>query len=351
MIDPKLFAELRDLCLRSFPERLDQRLSQVEPVTTGRHPALAFSLSWREGIRPRVERLLLQHYADDWTWWAVQDGHKAQREWTVIRWLYAHGLPAPKTYALADQGLDSFLLMERPAGQEIALRSIEQATEAREPDHRAPVIRATTVRQQHVDALAALLAQLHRQIAPDSVREVLPRIEVQDQLEQAAQFAQQQEDSTLMEAIDELSQDQMEAYPPCVLHGDPQFASLKCDARGITAWLDWQNSAMGDPRWDVASVANELQSSQEHSWADRFCEAYAERANIQLHDMAYWQALAAIQRWAIMRQVYPAADAQDRPLLSKQLDPLKKQTWAALARLRALAYRRDARTVSSQPKT
>ena len=32
MVDPALFAELRDLCLRSFPERLGQRLSHVEVI-------------------------------------------------------------------------------------------------------------------------------------------------------------------------------------------------------------------------------------------------------------------------------------------------------------------------------
>jgi aminoglycoside phosphotransferase (APT) family kinase protein len=345
MIAPALFAELRDLCLHSFPERLDQRLSQIESITTGRHPALAFSLSWRKGVRPRVERLLLQRYADDWTWWVAQDGQKAQREWTVMRWLYGYGLPAPKTYALSDQGADSFLLLERLAGQAITLRPDERVASVHEPGHDSPVNRAAAARSRHVDALGALLAQLHRQSVPDSVREVLPRIDVQEQMEQIARIAQQQKDAALMEAIGELSPDQVEVYPPCVLHGDPQLASIKCDARGITAWLNWENSAIGDPRWDVASVINELQSSQRHSWADRFYETYSERAGIRLHNMAYWQALVAIQRWAITRQVYPDADAKDQSLLSRQLEPLKKQTWVALARLR------DARTVSLQPET
>lgn len=338
MIDPALFAELRDLCLRSFPERLDQRLSQVESVVTGRHPVLAFSLSWREGVRLRVERLLVQRYADDWTWWSSQDRQKATREWTMLRWLYAHGLPVPRPYAWSVQDVNSFLLLERLAGQPIALHPDGQATEDRELDRPSPPYRGLAARQQHADALGALLARLHRLSVPDSVREVLPRIEVQGQLEQIAQFAQQQGDSALMEAMDELSQYQVEAYPPCVLHGDPQLASLQCDARGVTAWLGWENSAMGDPRWDVACVTNELQSSQRHSWANRFCEAYAGRAGIQLHDMAYWQALAAMQRWAMISQVHPTTSPA-------QPEPIKQQSWTALAHLR------DARAAAASYET
>jgi hypothetical protein len=40
MIQADLFAELQRLCLRSFPERLDQRISQVEIIASERHPML-----------------------------------------------------------------------------------------------------------------------------------------------------------------------------------------------------------------------------------------------------------------------------------------------------------------------
>ena len=345
MTDPALFAELRDLCLRSFPERLDQRLSQIESIATGRHPTLAFSLSWREGVRPRVERLLLQHYADDWTWWSSQDGQKAQREWTVVRWLYGCGLPVPKAYALGAQGPAPFLLMERPAGRPIALNANQQAAKDSGPDRRTLTHQDLAAAEQHIDALGTLLAQLHRLSAPASVREVLPRIDVKSELERMATIGQQCEDVALMQAVHELSQDQVEAYPPCVLHGDPQLASLKRDARGITAWLDWENSAMGDPRWDVACVANELQSSQTSPLADRFFECYAGRSGLQLHDIRYWQALTALQRWVMTRQAHSTLGTEAQSRLATQLEPHQKQTWWALARLR------ETRAAATQPET
>jgi aminoglycoside phosphotransferase (APT) family kinase protein len=340
MIDPELFAELRDLCLRSFPERLEQRLSQIAPVVEGRHPGLAFTLSWREGARPRVERLLLRRYADGWTRWASQDGQKAQREWTVMRWLYGEGLPLPKVYALSTNDADPFLLLERPSGQTLGSRREEQVTTNHMLGGQAHQSEDTSGFWPRIDALATLLVRLHRLPAPDSVCAALPRVIRDKELERAAHIAQRCEDWALMETVQELVQEQVEVLPPCVLHGDPQFASLHYDARGVTAWLDWENSALGDPRWDVARVADELQGDRASSLADRFCEIYADRAGLQLHDMNYWQALTATHRWAMYRWALqagqveiPTRGTQDASLLSGRLEGHREQAQRALTRL------------------
>jgi aminoglycoside phosphotransferase (APT) family kinase protein len=346
MIDAALFAELRDLCLRSFPERLDQRLSQVKSTAAGRHPALAFSLSWREGLRPRVERLLLQRYADDWTWWSNADDQKAQREWEMLRWLYGRGLPAPKPYALGAQNQDPFLLIERPTGRSVAPSSSGKSGRP------AALCRGSEGNQQHVDALGALLAQLHRLSAPDPVRAVLPRIDAKHEWERAVNIARQFKDAALMEALDELNQEQVEASPPCVLHGDPQLAGLRYDARGITAWIGWENAAIGDPRWDVAHVANEVQNVAADSLVERFYKSYADRGGVQLYDMTYWQAWTAIHHWAAIRQTHPELGRQGfgsrpapEPWIATQFEQCKQQTWWALVRLR------ETRTTTTQPAT
>jgi len=341
MIDPALFAELRDLCLRSFPERLEQRLSQVESIAADRHSGLAFTLSWREGARPRVERLLLRRYADGWTWWSFQDGQKAQREWTVMRWLYGEGLPLPRVYALSARDTDPFLLLERPSGQTLATRRDRKATGSHVSGGQAHPSEDPSELRLCVDALATLLARLHRATAPDSVRKVLPRVVLDQELERVAHIAQRCEDRALMATVLELTQEQVEVFPPCVLHGDPQLASLRYDARGATAWLDWENSALGDPRWDVACVVNDLQGDQARPLADRLCEIYADRAGPQLHDMIYWQALTATHRWAMHRWALqaglaqvPTEDTQDELSLSMRLERRREQAQRALTRLR-----------------
>jgi aminoglycoside phosphotransferase (APT) family kinase protein len=349
MVDPALFAELRDLCLRSFPERLGQRLSHVEVIdstvevidstaesvhlpgkTTAleHHPTLAFTLSWREGIRPCVERLLLRRYPDDRTWWVQHDAQKARREWSVMRWLYGCGLPVPRVYALGALDPDPFLLVERPIGQRLAWS-------ANEPEKATASTRAQPPRE-HIDRLAALLARLHRLTPPGSVREVLPHVDARESLAQAVRIAQQCEDHLLMEAIHELIEAKVEACPPCVLHGDPRLADCLYDARGITTWLNWENSALGDPRWDVACLVSELQSSTANALSDRLCERYGDRAGLSLRDMPYWQALAALHCWTMAQQAQAMPGAKERSRYSTQLERHHKEAWSALARFRAL---------------
>jgi aminoglycoside phosphotransferase (APT) family kinase protein len=273
-----------------------------------------------------VERLLLRRYPDDRTWWVEHDEQKAQREWSVMRWLYGCGLPVPRVYALGALDPDPFLLVQRPSGQTLALSANEQGKAA-------AGARSQPVRER-IDRLAALLARLHRLTPPGSVREVLPYVDARESMAQAARIAQQCEDHMLVEAIHDLLKVQVEAYPPCVLHGDTQLADYVYDARGITAWLNWGNSALGDPRWDVACLANELQGSTTNALGDHFCEHYADRAGLSLRDMPYWQALVALHRWAMASQAHATRNAKTQLQHATQLEKHRKQAWSALTRFR-----------------
>jgi aminoglycoside phosphotransferase (APT) family kinase protein len=345
MMDPAVFAELRDLCLRSFPGRLGQRLSQVEPVETDRYSTLAFTLAWHEGTRPRVERLLVRRYVHDGTWWLSQDSEKAHREWVVMRWLYGYGFPLPEVYALGALERDPYLLMARPSGQAISALADGSERRDRTPGMRSSRQMDVSALGQRVEQLAELVARLHHLPPPESVRTVLPRADVKAVLAQATHIAQRFEDRALMESVRELDNIEMEAGPPCVLHGDPQLANCTYDARGITAWLNWENSALGDPRWDVACVANELEGAGASPLAERFCEVYAARTGLALHDVDYWQALSAVHRWAATRQALAIAIAGDGAPLSVRCSEFQQRAWRALARLRVT------RTVPIEPET
>jgi len=304
MVDPALFAELSKLCLRSFPERLDQRVSQIQAQPDHRHPMVTFQLSWRKGRQLRVERLVLRRYADAWTWWATADPGKAQREWTVMRWLYAEGLPVPRLYGV-HAGDDDALLLAYVAGRSAATAS------------KAGELRC-------VEALADTLAQLHGLTPPESVRQCLPSVSLSGQVVRL-QDATWNSSPALQQAIRSLPTD-VEELPPCVVHGDPQLANVLCDARGITALLDWENSALGDRRWDVVRVVNWLSQHAGPKQTDRFCAAYAAQAQVTLSDLDLWQAAVAAQQWAIA--VRFAAYAE-------RVTDWQEQCWRALTRWQA----------------
>jgi hypothetical protein len=311
------FSWLQKLCQRSFPGRLEQRISQIEALADRAHPTLAWSLSWREGGRPRVERLIARRYVDPWTWWSLDDHDKTQREWTVMRWLYAQDLPVPQPYAFDQEQGQPFLLAPRPTGHSLSVQ------EARTGDL-----------DSIIEPLAALTASLHRLAPPAWVREVLPPILVS--AEQA-----------LIQALDQLAAHQVEALPPCVLHGDPHPGHLLRDARGITAWLNWENSALADPRWDVARITNWLRSQQLDTLPERFVAAYQTRGATALADMPFWEALAAVQSWATAAWVHTELEqgnlersaATDH--FTSVLDTWREQAWRALTRLRHETEKQD----------
>jgi aminoglycoside phosphotransferase (APT) family kinase protein len=320
MIDPDLFGKLQKLCQRTFPDRLDQRLSRIERLQGERHPMLALTLSWRRGKHPGVERLVLRSYGDAWTWWSTDDPYKAQREWEMMRWLFAHGLPVPHLYALGRAQSDDSLLMAWVPGRSAA--SILD----RDPSGGE----GSEAQQAVIGALGELLAVLHQLTPGPSARERLPTITLPGELARLAELAHQYGDAGMVEAVHELRAQNVEVLPPCVLHGDPHLANVLCDARGITALLHWENSAYGDPRWDVARVTSWLRG-READLHRHFCEAYVAHGGILPTDLAFWEALVAVQQWVTATWVRAACG--ESPALA-DLPTWKEQAWRALTRLR-----------------
>ena len=332
MVDAVLFGELKTLCRRSFPYRLDQSITHIKPLDDGRHPSVSLSLAWREGRRPRVERLVVRQYADPWTWWALDDGQKAQREWTVMRWLFGRGLPVPQLYASGSEGEHEYLMMPLVPGEPV------QATSS-----------------AHVEALAVLLAQIHRLTPPEAVRQALPGVLPGRELARLRDLAFRCQVDGLLEATTalyaelhaelhaevraephaETDESMASEVPPlCVLHGDPRLANVRCDAQGITALLGWENAALGDPRWDVARVVNDLRSQQADALAERFCAVYEDRSGRPLVDLGFWETLTATQSWALVEWVRQEVATDGGVALLSERAFWQERAWRSLTRLR-----------------
>ena len=321
MIQAALFAELQKLCLRSFPERLGQRISQVETLASEPSPMLGLTLSWRRGHQPGIERLIVRRYSDRRTWWSLDDPVKAQREWVVLRWLYGEGIAVPKVYALGAEQEPALLLMARSPGRPSAPVQGAGTT--------------VTLQEWHVDALAGLLADLHQPTPPDAVRQVLPAVTVTEELRRMAVMAEHSRNDGMMEAVDELNDmlvaENLEMLPSCVLHGDVRLANVLSDARGITAILGWESSAFGDPRWDVACIVNDLNSYHAEGLADRFCTAYASQAAAAPAHLLFWQTLIAVHRWIVGSQMQQRAGGA---LSESEVGLWGETAWRTLTRLR-----------------
>jgi aminoglycoside phosphotransferase (APT) family kinase protein len=310
MVEASQYAELQTLCRRSFPERLEQRVSRIRPVGQGRHPAVAFALSWREGRSPRVESLLVRRYADACTWWSVEDRGKAQREWEVVRWLYAHGYPVMTPYASGVAGDQPYLLTGDLRGRALSLASEEGA-------------------MRYVEAAIRALAHLHRLVAPAGVRQALADASVGAALAHAISLGRACGAGDVVEACDALGSVEVEVNPLCVVHGDLEPDRVFCDAQGVTAIVGWEQAAHGDLRWDVARVALALRAQQADALVERLYASYEAQSDVQLQAMPFWEALSAVQRWATAEWAHRSEAAMQ----IGPLDEIRASAWRALTRL------------------
>ncbi len=300
----QIIQELQKLCYRSFPGRLEQRVSLYAETVEDGCRILSVGLSWREGGRARAERLLARYHSARWTWWQFDDAHLARREGTVMRWLYGQGLPVPPVYAIDGD----FILLPQPG-----------AAQSLSPE-------------QHLDEVVDWLARLHSLPAP--TLDVLPVVTAAGELVRIGDVAQQCGDGGLADAVGELraAVSALEEYAPRVLHGDLLWRGAVCDARGITALPHWAHAALGDPRWDVARHANALRRGDDRTWADRLIELYGQKTGLAWTRGDVWTALTAAQGWALT--TWLRHDAPDAPVMAERAMWME-QTWRALIRLKA----------------
>jgi aminoglycoside phosphotransferase (APT) family kinase protein len=113
------------------------------------------------------------------------------------------------------------------------------------------------------------------------------------------------------------------------VHGDLDADRVRCDARGATAVLGWENAALGDPRWDVARVALALRAREADALVERLYAAYEAQSDQALRDMPTWEALSGVQRWSAVEWAHrTAAGVSLAPL-----DETRAAAWRALTRL------------------
>jgi aminoglycoside phosphotransferase (APT) family kinase protein len=88
--------------------------------------------------------------------------------------------------------------------------------------------------------------------------------------------------------------------PPRLLHMNVEMENvLVNDDLQIVGWLDWDQAALGDPRWDVAGLVNSLHGGyQLPDLAEWAVADYGRETVRPIKDIRLWAALIAVLRWA-----------------------------------------------------
>lgn len=284
-------AQLAALVRAALPERRDLAVVSVVSLGGYQHELWRLTVRWAGGSArlwtpPQTEELVLRLFRSPLTWWRTADPDKPTRELRLTPHLLAAGLPVPAVLAAGDDAdLGPYSVLRVAPGQpwfhpEVDIRGV-----------------LTPLIAPH----AANLARLHA-MAPESVADVpLPGSSVVGALERyrsLAKTAGAPEVVAMAARLTDLASARAE-LPAVLVNGNPDFGNVLVGADGaLAAWLDWEDAALADPRWDVAAVVAYLRVFALADLGQRFVEAYQAAAGRTLPDLTLWLAIVALRGWA-----------------------------------------------------
>jgi aminoglycoside phosphotransferase (APT) family kinase protein len=277
--------DLRAICRRAFPERPIQDIDFIAPLHSRQHEMIAFDLRWTGRSAEYVEPLVVRRYVSTLSWWRPDDRGKAQREVTVMRWLHQQGMPVSVMYAREFGALGDVVLFSRLPGE-------DWSAEGRP---------FPAVALEQAGPFAWLLAKLHSLSPPDEVKAVVPLVTLPSVLATltalAAQIGQPELDTAVQKAMAHAYD--IQENPPVLLHGDYHLSNVLIANGQISGIIDWEYTALGDPRWDLANAYIQMVDFDAAEAADAFLSAYLENSGRTFEGPPLYNAVTALQQWVI----------------------------------------------------
>ena len=218
----------------------------------------------------------------------------AWREFATIGAMYDAGIPVPRPCLLES------LTDDVPAPFYV-LEFAEGAPEL------APADRAAFLSQS-----ASCLASVHRAEITATLRDLLPPLGLSPTRERVADANRLR----VHEILAALGTPPSEAHAnlPTLCHGDFWPGNLLWRDGELVAVLDWEEAAIGEPLFDVAIARLDLMFILDAEAAEQFTQAYGACAGCDLHNLPYWDLIAAlrpiarIEKWA---EAYPHLGRSD----------------------------------------
>lgn len=205
---------------------------------------------------------------------------KARREFHALKFLQDQGFPAPKPLYLDDAGQ----LLGSPGivTAFVPGQQIEAATQTREW-------------ADNIDTVAQMLARIHA--TPYSDKQFLMNANVE-----AAWFLKpgvvpdfmkgHPDGEMVWKTVAEVLP-QIRAVEPVLIHLDYWSGNILWDKGQISAVVDWEEAAYGDPAVDVAYCRMELYLEGLDEAADRFLQVYEQATGQQVANLGVWELAAS----------------------------------------------------------
>lgn len=273
------------VCRGVFPDA-DLHIAGIEPKMhrVFAHQEYAFRL---ESLDAETSMHLRLHHGF-FSYWDGSEPLKITKEFSALRHVYQSGLavPFPYTYSPA----------RRPFGRPFLLMDACDGYYWWEKEE------SLSCMQEHVvDALAAWLAQLHTQVKPS--HPLIPPVYASDLFNKIQPRIAPLDDSELIACFDECRRqmEDLNALPFVMLHGRLDLDCLLINRGQVRCVTNWEHSAIGDPRWDIAYTSLSLQHSNDRTLANYFISRYVQDMGMSMEDMAFWEGMVALRAYALAR--------------------------------------------------
>jgi aminoglycoside phosphotransferase (APT) family kinase protein len=301
-------------CRSAFPERENLSIHGPYPLTSNRHTVVVIHLRWEDNQAQHRQPTIYRRYPCPLGWHTFDDPDRAERELTVLKWLHNQGFPAPNAYAAGHDDDGPWLLAEAITGKNwwMPLGTVDFNR-----------VLGDVVRQQ-----IKLMTHLHS-LEPSTLEAAhIPTITALGVIDTYRPLAEQPADDGLGEALDRVAalMAQVDEEPTCLINVDAEPANLLVDpvSGQITAWLDWDETAIGDRRWDLAALINALHGKYTlPNLADQAAHQYAQHSVRPIRHIDAWAALVATLEWAqanSLKQTFRQEPPVDFPARQRMID-------------------------------
>ncbi|MDQ2732121.1 MAG: aminoglycoside phosphotransferase family protein [Armatimonadota bacterium] len=220
------------------------------------------------GEEPTLMPVFLRVYTGYLSWWTLATPDLPQREWTAWRVATRAGLPIPRTF---------FTNQDEPP---LAIQAVALGDDLW--NHLNAVV---------ITDFAQLLVRMHRAPLEDDDKLHLPDVTLPPLMKRFARWAAESEDSAGAGMVRALTA-RLESFgerPAAFIHGDSHFGNYLSDGQAITAILDWEEAAQGDPRLELAVVDTCLRRQVSVELADLFLRSYEETAGWKIGSLDPWR--------------------------------------------------------------
>lgn len=256
-------------------------VDNIQDVGTWQHDTVSYESIWSNG---QSIPLILRAYRSPITYWQTEDPQKRNREWAVLRRLRLDGFPAPRPLARGEVGEQPFIIWQG-AREQVGLQDNQALVEQAKP---------------LIPQLANLLATLHALDHNSLNNEPLYQATVAGSLVRMLLWSREMDNEALRQAVSRLKPAVagLQSWQPKLLHGNPHFGNVLLDQGQIAKLVNWENSAIGDPRWDVMTAAHWLRS-EDTELADQLVNWYETFTGRTIDNRPFWWAMISVRLWAL----------------------------------------------------